>query len=80
MKPTVVCGAHPGPPEGFASLVPQSRPSMLTNTWSGFAQIVNCCPGPAAPKLMNPVESRVGVFTPDTWSSIETALEQSSPS
>jgi hypothetical protein len=53
---------------------------MTTKTWAGFAQIVNCTPGPGAPKLMNPVESSVAVFTPDTWSNIETAPEQSSPS
>jgi hypothetical protein len=80
VKPTVVCSAHPGPPDGFWSLVPQSRPSIVTKTCEGFAQIVNCRPGPASPKLINPVESKVGVFTPDSWSNIETALEQSSPS
>ena len=45
VKPTVVCGAHPGPPYGLASLVPQSRPSMLTKTCAAFAQMVNCRPG-----------------------------------
>jgi hypothetical protein len=42
--------------------------------------MVNALLGPAAPKDIKPVESSVGVLIPDCCSSIDTALEQSSPS